>query len=65
LKDPTDVFVDIEKPPREFRFFYRLGDGRYIVAIVKKIPDGSYFASMYPTGRTVRSSHAKLRRLRL
>ena len=43
--------------------FYRLEDGRYILAVVKVVGERAFFASMYPTGRRVRGSHRKFRRL--
>ena len=36
--------------PHEYRLFYRLDDGRYLLAVVKLTSVGVFFASMYPTG---------------
>ena len=63
LTRPTAVYADDAKRPREYRLFYRLEDGRYILAVVKVIPEGAFFASMYPTGRHVRGSHRRFRRV--
>lgn len=60
---PTKVLVDDKKKPHEYRLFYRLEDGRYILAVVKVIQDGAFFASMYPTGKRGRRSHGNFRRL--
>jgi len=63
LTQPTAVYADDAKSPHEYRMFYRLDDGRYILAVVKVIAEGAFFASMYPTGRRVRGSHRKFRRV--
>jgi phage-Barnase-EndoU-ColicinE5/D-RelE like nuclease2 len=65
LLEPTDVFVDDVKHPHEYRLFYRLEDGRYLLAIVKVTTRGHFFASMYPTGKSIRPAHRKFRRLQL
>ena len=64
LQHPSSVLVDDEKEPHEYRLFYRLEDGRYILAVVKVIEEGAFFASMYPTGTRMRRSHGHFRRLR-
>jgi hypothetical protein len=63
LEHPTLVLADDSRPPREYRLFYRLEDGRYLLAVVKMRPDGAFFASLYPTGRTIRPSHRRFRRV--
>ena len=63
LKDPTEVYVDDLKHPTQYRMFYRLENKRFIVAVIKVTATGHYFASMYPTGSTIRNAHKKLRRL--
>jgi hypothetical protein len=63
LTQPAAVYADDAERPREYRLFYRLEDGRYILAVVKIIPEGAFFASMYPTGRHLRSSHRRFRRV--
>jgi hypothetical protein len=65
LKDPTDIFVDKLRSPREYHIFYRLNDGRYLSAIVKRTDQGSFFCSMYSTGKSIRAKHKKLKRLKL
>ena len=57
-------YVDDIEPPREYRLFHRLEDGRYLLAVVKIAATGAFFASMYPTGRRIRASHRHFRRLR-
>jgi len=64
LQKPTVVLVDNQIEPHEYRLFYRLEDGRYILAVVKVVKDVSYFASMYPTGKRMRKLHQRFRRLR-
>jgi hypothetical protein len=63
LRHPTVVFTDDESAPHEYRLFYRLDDGRYLLAVVKVTPTGTFFASMYPTGRRMRASHRRFRRI--
>ena len=63
LQHPTVVYVDDPRHPQEYRLFYRLEDGRYLLAVVKLTPDGAFFASMYPTGKSVRPSHRKFKRV--
>jgi hypothetical protein len=63
LTHPTAAYADDLHAPREYRLFYRLEDGRYILAVVKVVAQRAFFASMYPTGRRVRGSHRKFRRL--
>src|SRR5437773_6110002 len=38
-------------------------DGRYLLAVVKLTPAGAFFASMYPTGRSIRPSHRRFRKV--
>ena len=59
LEHPTVVLADDKSEPHE----YRLDDGRYLLAVVKLTPAGAFFASMYPTGKTIRSSHRRFRRI--
>jgi hypothetical protein len=63
LEHPTVVLADDKSEPHEYRLFYRLDDGRYLLAVVKLTPAGAFFASMYPTGKTIRSSHRRFRRI--
>ncbi|MBI1814091.1 MAG: hypothetical protein HYR72_03870 [Deltaproteobacteria bacterium] len=44
LMHPTAVLVDDAKSPRQYRLFYRLEDGRYLLAVVKVTR--AFFASM-------------------
>ncbi len=64
LKDPSDIFVDDAKAPREVHLFYRLESGRYLLAVVKIADDGAFFASAYPVGTSIRNTHKRMRRLR-
>lgn len=63
LEQPTVVLADDRRVPREYRLFYRLEDGRYLLAVVKVTVEGAFFASLYPTGRSIRSSHRRFRRI--
>jgi len=65
LKDPKEVLVDSLKSPSEYWLFYRLENGRFLVAVIKVTKTGHYFASMYPTGKQIRNKHKKLKRLKL
>ena len=64
LTKPTVVLVDnLKGRPHEYRLFYRLEDGRFLLAIVKVTPGGCFFASLYPTGKGIRASHRTFKRL--
>ena len=65
LREPSAVFVDKIKKPTTYWLFYRLESGRYLVAIIKITKTGMYFTSMYPTGKSIRNKHKKLKRLKL
>ena len=62
LQHPTVVYVDDRRRPHEYRLFYRLEDGRYLLVVVKLTPGGAFFATMYATGKSVRPSHRKFRK---
>ena len=64
IKNVRYFFIDDAKDTKEYRFFYRLQDNRYILVIVKVIEEGAFFASMYSTGKEIRKSHKKLRKLK-
>ena len=63
LEQPTVVLADDEREPHEYRLFYRLDDGRYLLAVVKVTLAGAFFASLYPTGRRIRPSHRRFRKV--
>jgi len=65
LKDPDEVYVDDTKDGKEYHLFYRIFDKRYILAVVKVIDEGAFFASMYTTGEGVRKSHENLKKVKL
>jgi len=62
LRDPSDIFEEQNK--HLFHLFYRFDSRHYIVVIVKCAPDGSFFVTAYPTGRTYRGKHKSLKRVR-
>ncbi len=62
LRDPSDIFE--ERKTHVFHLFYRLNARHYMVVIVKRVPDGCFFVTAYPTGATHRAKHKKLRRIR-
>jgi hypothetical protein len=64
LKDPDEILVDDLKAPRIYYLFYRLQNKRYLCAVVKVASTGSFFASMYPTGTSLRNAHKKLQKLK-
>ncbi len=63
LEHPTVVLADNISEPHEYRLFYRLDDGRYLLVVVKLTLLGAFFASMYPTGKRIRPSHRRFRRI--
>lgn len=65
LKDPSDIYKDTHHENKEYNFFYRLEDGKFIVAIVKIKKDGAYLSSMYPTGKTHRAKHKGFKKVKL
>ncbi len=66
LKGPSDVYQDAQTKERIYNFFYRLEDNRkFIVAVIKTTPDGTFFASMYPTGKSARSAHKKFKKVKI
>ena len=65
LRDPTVVFVDDTTKQREHHILYRLEIGGYLAVVVKLTGDGVFFCSMYPTGKTIRAGHKKMKRLKL
>ena len=65
LQHPTAVYVDDRRRPHEYRLFYRLQDGRYLLVVVKLTGEGAFFATMYATGKSVRPSHRKFKKVSL
>lgn len=65
LKEPDDIYVDALIGTKEFRFFYKNIQSKYILVVVKIIKEGAYFSSMYSTGKKIRNAHKKLKRLKL
>ena len=63
LKDPTTIYE--EKVMHFYHLFYRLEDGKYLVAIIKKSKSGVFFSTIYPTGKSIRNKHKKLRKMKL
>ena len=63
LEHPTVVLTDDASQPHRYRLFYRLDDGRYLLVVVKLTSVGAFFASMYPTGKKIRPSHRRFRRI--
>lgn len=61
LRDPSDVFEEQKK--HLFHLFYRFDSSHYIVVIVKRAPDGSFFLTAYPTGTIYRKRHKNLKRV--
>jgi len=48
-----------------YHLFYRLETGRFLVVVVKRKEEGSYFSSIYTTGNTIRNKHKKLKKVKL
>ena len=65
LKHPDEVYVDDLEEGKEYYLFYRLFNDRFILAVVKVIEEGAFFASMYSTGTDIRNIHKKLKKIKL
>ena len=65
LKNPSVIYLDKSKQEKIYHLFYRLFDKKYILAVVKVIPEGAYFSSMYATGESIRKSHKNFKQLKL
>jgi hypothetical protein len=63
LRDPSEVFE--EKKKHIFHLFYRFDSHHYIVVIVKRTTQGSFFVTAYPTGAAHRGKHKNLKKVRL
>ena len=63
LKDPTDIFLEQKK--HLFYLFYRFDSKHYIVVIVKEAAEGHFFVTTYPTGKTPRLKHSRLKRIKI
>lgn len=63
LKDPTVIYE--EKATHFYHLFYRLENGKYLVAVIKKSKSGVFFSTIYPTGRSIRNKHKNLRKVKL
>jgi len=63
LKDPTDIYL--EKAKQIYHLFYKLDNNRYLVVVVKKSETGNYFSTIYPTGKTIRNKHKKLKKVKI
>ena len=59
----TSVYEDTQK--HLYHLFYRLENQRYLVVIVKKAPSGNYFCTAYPTGKSIRGKHKKLKKVKI
>lgn len=62
LRDPSDIFEEQKK--HLFHLFYRFDSRHYIVVIVKRTTEGSFFVTAYPTGATYRGKHKSMKRVR-
>jgi len=62
LRDPSDIFEEQKK--HLFHLFYRFDSRHFIVVVVKRVSDGSFFVTAYPTGATYRGKHKNLKRVR-
>jgi hypothetical protein len=63
LKDPTLVYE--ERSVHIYHLFYRLENGKYLVAVVKKSKSGTFFSTMYPTGKSIRNKHKNLKKVKI
>ncbi len=65
LKDPSEVYIDSTEKMKEYRFFYKIIQERYILVIIKIISEGAFFSSMYTTGSSIRNTHKKFIKIKL
>jgi phage-Barnase-EndoU-ColicinE5/D-RelE like nuclease2 len=61
LKDPTVIFEETRN--HCYHLFYRLDNGRHIVAVIKKSKSGVFFSTIYPTGKKIRNKHKNLKKV--
>jgi hypothetical protein len=67
LKDPSFVLLEESKSAqiKEYHLFYKLDDGGHLVVIVKVKDSESLFSSVYPTGKSIRNPHKKLKKVKI
>lgn len=63
LKDPTTIYE--ETATNFYHLFYRLENGKYLVAVIKKSKTGVFFSTIYPTGKSIRNKHKNLKKVKL
>lgn len=63
LKDPSVVYEEVNT--HTYLMFYRLESGGYVVVIVKRKEEGTFFSAIYSTGKDIRKKHKKLKRVKL
>ena len=63
LKDPSIIYEEVNT--HTYHLFYRLETGRFVVVVVKKQKNGTYFSAIYSTGKMIRNKHKKLKRVKL
>ena len=61
LNDPTFIFE--ETRGHFYHLVYRLDSGKHIVVVIKKSESGVFFSTVYPTGKSIRNKHKKLRKV--
>lgn len=66
LLDPTEVFLESATGQvKNFYLFYRLENGRYLVAVVKSLENQAHFVTLYPTGTKIKTKHKRLKKVRI
>ena len=66
LLDPTEVFQESQPGKvKNFYLFYRLENGRYLVAVIKSMENQAHFVTIYPTGTKVKTKHKRMKRVKL
>mgnify|MGYP006446295313 CR=1 FL=1 len=63
LKAPTAVYE--EETKHLYHLFYKLQNEKYLVAVIKKSESGTYFSTMYPTGKHIRNKHKELKKVKI
>lgn len=63
LKNPTVIYE--EKKGHLYHLFYKLENGKYLVTVIKKSKSGTFFSTIYPTGKSIRNKHKILRKVKI
>jgi hypothetical protein len=65
LKEPEVIYADNSKAPKLYHLFYRMENGRYLLAVVKLTHAGNFFTTMFIVGKNIKNKHKGLKRIKL